>query len=87
MDDLEKLNERAARLRDLARQARRLASTVSNGDRDRLQRYAQELDEQAAAIGDSQPAPPTVTFQQQQVQQQQSADETQPPDPKPKEPN
>lgn len=90
MDDPEKRRERAANLRDLARRARRLSVAVgnANGDRDRLQRSARELDEQAAALeaGLNQPAPATVTYQQQQAQQQQSVDEANSPDSKPKEP-
>ena len=66
--------------RDVARRARRLANTLlAENDRDRLTRFANELDMEAAALEQS-----TATFvlrpdvaphqqvQQQQVQQQQS---------------
>jgi hypothetical protein len=40
--------EQAAASRDMARRARRLAQTLSmDGDRARLQQYAEELDERA----------------------------------------
>jgi hypothetical protein len=43
--------EQAAATRDMARRARRLAQTLSmDGDRARLQHYADELDEQAARL-------------------------------------
>ena len=37
-------------LRDLARRARRLAESVNEGDRRRLNRYVEELDESATRL-------------------------------------
>ena len=58
--------EQLGELRDLARRARRLALTVSNGDRRQLLEHAEELEQQAleleerTAQGGSSPPPPVV---------------------------
>ena len=83
-------------MRNLARQARRLALSVSNGDRQQLLEHAEQLEQQALDMeqGGSQTAsqsPPPAPVVQVQVQQQQQH-ETGPPadpsadpkDPKPK---
>jgi hypothetical protein len=64
-------------LRDLARRARRLALSVSNGDRRQLLAHAEELEQQALELeqrdsgGDSATPPPPVVQEQAQVQLQQ----------------
>jgi hypothetical protein len=50
MADGSKLLERAARLRDLAKRAKRLAGTVSREDSETLVTYAKVLEEQAADL-------------------------------------
>jgi hypothetical protein len=58
----------------LARKARRLAMSVSNGDRKRLFEHADELDAQATELeqrGTDHNMPPPVLQEQVQVQQQQ----------------
>jgi hypothetical protein len=72
-------------LRDLARRARRMAAGLSQAaDRARVNRYADELEKQAAELearaaqGPPIPPQPTVTHQQQQVQQQQSPEPVDP---------
>jgi hypothetical protein len=71
-------------LRDLARRARRLAFSVSNGDRRQLMAHADELEQQAFALekrgsdGDAAALQPPVVQEQVQVQQQQQH-ETGPP--------
>ncbi len=68
----------AAESRNLAQRARRLALTVSDPrDQDRLNNYAQELEQRARELeaeAGGRMAPPAqpVTQQQQQVQQQKS---------------
>jgi hypothetical protein len=64
----------AAESRDLARRARRLALMLSDpNDQDRINRYAQELEQRASELATEaagRPVPPAqpVTQQQQQVQ-------------------
>jgi hypothetical protein len=72
-------------LRDLARRARRMAAGLSQAaDRTRVNRYADELEKQAAELearaaqGPPIPPQPTVTHQQQQAQQQQSPEPVDP---------
>ena len=78
------LIKQAAELRGMARRARRLASTVSFEDGQRLLAYAKEIEEQAARLevqfGGQGAAPPSsVVHEQQQAQQQtQTPDETKP---------
>jgi hypothetical protein len=74
-----------ARRRDLARRARRMALGLSQtADRIRVNRYADELEKQAAELearaaqGPPIPSQPTVTHRQQQVQQQQSPEPVDP---------
>jgi hypothetical protein len=67
----------AAAARDLAARARRLAHAVGEGpERNRLLKYAEELEEQAARLDapTSGSARPPVVQQQQQVQQQGPSD-------------
>jgi hypothetical protein len=79
------LQGEARRRRDLARRARRMALGLSQtADRIRVNRYADELEKQAAELearaaqGPPIPSQPTVTHQQQQVQQQQSPEPVDP---------
>ena len=50
MTKASELLQLAARHRDLAERAKRLAGSVSNADSDRLRIYAEELEEQAAGL-------------------------------------
>jgi len=78
------VSEQVRELRDLARRARRLALSVSNGDRRQLLEHAEELERQAFELeqrdsdGDSATPPPPVFQEQVQVQQHQQQ-ETGPP--------
>jgi hypothetical protein len=79
------LQGEARRRRDLARRARRMALGLSQtADRIRVNRYADELEKQAAELearaaqGPPIPSQPTVTHRQQQVQQQQSPEPVDP---------
>ncbi|MDP1963876.1 MAG: hypothetical protein Q8K93_16925 [Reyranella sp.] len=65
-------------MRDLARRARRLAQSVSNADRDRLLKHADELERQASELEHQATAAPPGVQVQMQVQQQQQQ-ETGPP--------
>jgi len=78
MADKADVPEQARTLRDLARQARRLSLSVSNGDRRQLIEHAEQLERQALDMeqGVVPVAPPPVV--QVQVQQQQQH-ETGPP--------
>jgi seryl-tRNA synthetase len=75
-------NKLAQEKRDLARRCRRLAQTqVCDADIQRLMRYADELDAEAAALESATPTVllslpdmPSQHVQHQQVQQQQSAE-------------
>jgi hypothetical protein len=72
-------NAQAREKRDVARRARRLAQTQSlDADRERLIKFAAELDREAEALEQatrsvSLPPVPATPQVQQQVQQQQSA--------------
>ena len=81
MSERADLPEQLRELRDLARRARRLALSVSNGDRLQLLKHAEELEQQALELEQGiahAPAPPPVAQEQMQVQQQQQH-ETGPP--------
>lgn len=78
------LAKQAAELRAMAKRARRLASTVSSEDEQRILAYAKELEDQAvrleAQLGGQGAVPPSsVVHEQQQAQQQtQTPGETKP---------
>ena len=85
--------EQVRRLRDLARTARRLAISVSNGDRRQLLEHAEELEQQASVLeqrGTDQAMPPPAVVQVQMQLQQQQQHEAGPPveseKPEPKDP-
>jgi hypothetical protein len=63
------------RIRDFAQRARRLALSVSEADRGRLLKHAEELEQQAREL-EQETAGPAA---QMQVQQQQQQQETAPP--------
>jgi hypothetical protein len=74
--------EQAKALRDLARQARRLAMSVSNGDRQQLIEHAEQLEQQALDMEQGvSPSPPPTPVVQVQVQQQQQHETGPPADP------
>jgi hypothetical protein len=87
----ETTDEQVRALRDLARRARRMATSLSNGDRMQLLAHAEEIEQQASELeqrgtdrGAAVPPPPVVQ-QQMQVQQQQQHETGPPVDPeKPK---
>ena len=80
MTQIRDLQKEARDKRDLAARARRLALTQLNkADQERLNRYADEMeqlaDELEAQAAAQHPNPaPVVTYQQQQVQQQHEKD-------------
>ena len=84
MSEQADMPEQIRTLRDLARQARRLAAGVSDEDRGRLLKHAEELEQQAQELeqrvlaGVVAPPPPVV---QVQVQQQQQRETSPPADP------
>jgi hypothetical protein len=79
--------EQSQALRDLARRARRLALSVSNGDRRQLLQHAEQLEQQALEMEQGVPQaapPPVVQVQVQQQQQQETGPPADPETPKPK---
>ena len=78
------VSEQVRELRDVARRARRLALSVSNGDRSQLLGHAEELEQQALALEEQGSntglaAPPPRVVQEQVRVQQQQQHETGPP--------
>jgi hypothetical protein len=81
MPEADDLRKQAAATRELALRARRLAQCLGSNDRDRLLRYAEELEERIARLEAQASArasghPRIVEQTQQQPQQQQGASDT-----------